>query len=335
MGCLKSILMGEAFELKNANQSGIITGLHDIWSNIYSVIGLRQGLSTEALRFAATLYSDQAPNRPMGEEDSVRLLRSKATAAKGINDVASWLLSVTEACDAVLANRRIDAVTRISQARLLATAISLRDDLKQHDRERLLRRWEKVSFRIYGMLGNDARVRVGDYVRLAWRVINAKLPAEDIDAAIGTIGAAFPIAYAIKEGLREENCYEGWENELRYFMYRYEEYLSKKQHMNFSNEQWIKIWMASPSDSIEHIWAQSKAPDKHRHRLGNLVMLPPGLNSKLQDKRPKKKSAAYRDTGLLIAREVADLIDSRGWNRKVLAEREDALLAWAATEWAD
>jgi hypothetical protein len=323
---LKSILMGEAFELKNANQIGIITGLHDIWSNIYSVIGLRQGLSTEALRFAATLYTDQSPNRPMGEEDSVALLRSK-----NINDVASWLLRVTEACDAVLADTRINAVTRISQARLLATAITLRQDIKPADRKMLLRRWEKVSFRIYGMLGNDARVRVGDYVRLAWRVIKEELPVKDIDSAIGDIGEEFPIEDAIDDGLREENCYEGWESELRYFMYRYEEYLSKKQHMNFSNEQWIKIWIASPSDSIEHIWAQSKAPRKHRHRLGNLVMLPPGLNSKLQDKRPEEKSAAYRDTGLLIAREVADLIDSGGWNRKILGEREDGLLAWAAT----
>jgi len=42
---LKSILMGTAFELKNANVEGLIKDLHTVWRDIYRVIGLRQGLS--------------------------------------------------------------------------------------------------------------------------------------------------------------------------------------------------------------------------------------------------------------------------------------------------
>lgn len=331
---LKSILMGAAFELKKANQKGVITELHNTWRDVYAVIGLRQGLSTEALRFAATLRASDAPSRPLGEQDSVDALRAEATNAKGIREVASWLLQVTQACDAVNANVRINAVTRISQARLLATAIHLRGDIKGKEREALLGRWEKVSFRIYGMLGNDARTRVGEYVRLAWQVINEKLSVSKISAAIGEIGSSFTIQDAVNQ-LRGDNCYEGWETELRYLMFRYEEHLARRQKLNFSNEQWEKIWMVSPADSIEHIWPKSKATEKHRHRLGNLVLLPPKLNSKLQDDNPKEKIEAYRKTGLLIAGEVADIIDSRGWKIKSIDDRENALLDWAATEWAD
>lgn len=331
---LKSILMGSAFELKKANQKGVITNLHNVWRDIYSVIGLRQGLSTEALRFAATLRTSYAPSRPLGEEDSVDALRSEATTAKTIGDVASWLLSVTKASDAVRANRRINAVTRISQARLLAIAMALRDDLKAGERERLLRRWEKVSFRIYGMIGKDSRTAVGDFVRLAWRITNKKMSVHEIDAAIGDIGIDYPIEDAIT-ALRGANCYEGWEDELRYMMFRYEEHLAREQNQKFSNEQWEKIWLVSASDSIEHIWPQSRAPDRHRHRLGNLVMLPPRLNSQLRANKPKDKFTAYRQTGLLIAGEVADLIESRGWTARVIEDREEELLAWAATEWAD
>ena len=158
---LKSILMGAAFELENANQPRIIDELHTTWRDIYSVIGLRQGLSTEALRFAATLRASGPPSRPLGEEASVDDLRSRATTAKGIRGVGNWLLSVTKSTDTVVADRRTDAVTRIAQARLLAVAISLRDDLKASQRDALLQRWEKVSFRIYGMLGKDARTGVG------------------------------------------------------------------------------------------------------------------------------------------------------------------------------
>ena len=225
-------------------------------------------------------------------------------------------------------------MTRISQARLLATAIHLREDITPKQRKRLLSRWEKVSFRIYGLLKKDARTGVGDYVRLAWQVINEQLSVDAIDEAIGKIGEEFPIEEAV-DFLRNENCYDGWEAEFRYFMFRYEEHLTRRQKLNFSNEQWEKIWMVSPSESIEHIWAKSKAPDKSRHRLGNLVLLPPKLNSALQDKPAKGKAAHYRKTGLLIACEVADVIDAAGWKSRSIKEREERLIEWAAEEWAD
>ena len=84
-------------------------------------------------------------------------------------------------------------MTRISQARLLATAIHLREDITPKQRRQLLSHWEKVSFRIYGLLKKDARTRVGDYVRLAWRVIKKQLSVDAIDEAIGKIGEEFPI----------------------------------------------------------------------------------------------------------------------------------------------
>ena len=331
---LKSILMGTAFELKNANLEGLVKDLHTVWRDIYSVIGLSQGLSTEALRFAATLNVKETPNRPLGERDAVAELRGATGTAKKVRAVAAWLLRVTEACETVTGNPRLNAVTRISQARLLATAIHLREDITPKQRQQLLSRWEKVSFRIYGLSNKDARTSVGDYVRLAWQVINKQLSVDAIDEAIGEIGEKFPIEYAV-DFLRNENCYDGWKAELRYFMFRYEEHLAREQKLNFSNEQWERIWMVSPSESIEHIWAKSQAPDKSRHRLGNLVLLPPKLNSALQDKPAKGKAADYRKTGLLIAGEVADVIDTAGWKSKSIKEREERLLKWAAEEWAD
>jgi len=331
---LKSILMGAAFELKAAANKTLIKDLHTKWRDIYVTIGLRQGMSTEALRFAATLRTPEVPSRPLGEEASVELLRAQAPDAKGIRDVSAWLLKVVSARDAVAANLRINAVTRISQARLLAVSLHLRHDIKPKQRDELLSKWERVTFRIYGMLSNDARTRVGDYVRLAWRIINENLAPRTIDRELETIGSEFSISDAV-DALRAMNCYEDWGEELRYFMYRYEEHLSKKNRQKFSNEQWERIWMASVSDSIEHIWAQSKAPEKSKHRLGNLVLLPPRLNSSLQAKEPSIKADDYRKTGLLIAQEVADVIDGGKWSSKAIVDREEALLKWAKSEWAD
>lgn len=116
---LKSILMGEAFNLQeDVTRSTLIDDLHRIWGDIYNILGLRQGLSPEALRFAATLHLPTKPSKPLGEPDSVDELRRVATDAKSIRKVAEWLLKITQACDAVKSDVRQDAVTQITQARL-------------------------------------------------------------------------------------------------------------------------------------------------------------------------------------------------------------------------
>ena len=65
------------------------------------------------------------------------------------------------------------------------------------------------------------------------------------------------------------------------------------------------------------------------------MLLPPKLNSALQNKRAKGKAAHYRKTGLLIASQVADEIDTAGWKSRSIKEREERLIDWAAEEWAD
>ena len=69
------------------------------------------------------------------------------------------------------------------------------------------------------------------------------------------------------------------------------------------------------------------------HRLGNLVLLPPGLNSSMGAKAPKEKSDDYIKTGLLVAQEVAPHLSD--WSRNAIVAREEILLEWAVEEWDD
>lgn len=339
---LKSMLMAIVFESETGNSSETIVEVHELWAQIYRRVGLRLGLSTESLRFAATLRSPNRPNRPLGEEDAVRLLHSQSEEGpKDVIETTKWLKDVTDAVDALAVNRRRHAVTRIGQARMVAASVYLRQDFAEDERDQILRRWEKVTFRIYGMFNKDARTAVGDYVRLAWCIWNESLSADEVLERLSRIGKSFPVDRAVEE-LEKADCYTDWTEELRYLLYKYEEHLTAKTGQNFSNKQWDRIWESSSTNSIEHIRPQSwwtkrsNDPDlTQMHRLGNLMMLPPGLNSKLQDKPPKRKARAYTKTGLLAAQEVSDLIQESGWSRKVMAEREDALLKWARKEWAD
>ena len=86
---LKSLLMGIAFEHGSGNKSEIIAELHGIWEGIYTTIGLRQGLSTEALRFAATLKSSNQRSKALGEEEAVESLAKQCGTdpAKTIADI--------------------------------------------------------------------------------------------------------------------------------------------------------------------------------------------------------------------------------------------------------
>jgi Protein of unknown function DUF262/Protein of unknown function (DUF1524) len=336
---LKSALMGIAFDAQTGNADETIDQMHNVWRDIYTCVGLRQGLSTEALRFAATLNAPARPNRPLGEEEAVNVLRTATDGtAKGTLEISQWVLRVTKAVDQLHADRRLGGVTLILQARLLATSILLRHDLNPAERKSALAAWEKVSFRIFGLARKDSRTKVGDFVRLAWECRHASLSHGDLLEQIAALGADFPVDSALAP-MVDVNCYNEWGEELRYFLYRYEEHLRGVAHQNFENEHWNHIWEESVSRSIEHIHAQSlgsATPTESGifvHRLGNLLLLPPGLNSKLGNKPAADKKAAYNQTGLLIAQDVASRIPD--WGRAAVIRREEELLAWAANEWGD
>ncbi len=338
---LKSTLMGIAFTSSKGNRKETIHELHTVWGDIYRCIGPHQGRSSESLRFAATLKSEDSLSKVLSEEDAVdTLVKAAENSIKGTNEISRWILSVVQAVDKLTSDRTRTAVTKIAHARLLAVAIELHPPLKAK-RNELLKAWEKVTFRIFGMCRRDARTGVGDFVRLARSLISDNVKhSEALERIRGLATDKFSIENAIGE-LRNQNCYEGWEEQLRYFFQRYEESLAREQGQNFDNAQWAKIWQSSAMHSIEHICPQSHgAPRPTRskktifvHRLGNLVMLPPRLNSKLQDSDPAQKADEYVKTGLLIASKLKPAL--KNWTPVAVEKREDELLKWASEEWSD
>jgi hypothetical protein len=333
---LKSQLMGRVFEHgANAGREEAIKELHVIWQGIFRAIG-KQKFTTETLRFAATLKAarDFSHKRPLDEEKSVETLVGLAgTKPKQIIDCAKWLQSVVNAEDKLLANHRLRAVTQILQARLVAIAVLLRN-FPSAEEASILGRWERITFRIYGLCDEDARTKVGQYTTLAWNITNDKLPASAIMDRLSDIGKDHPISRVIDEWFDPSNAYESWTDELRYFLYRYDEHLALKAGQKVNESQWNKIWAVEPAKSVEHIRPQSSGVS-YMHHLGNLMMLPPGVNSKLRDLDPVEKAETYRTCGLLSAVGVAKLVEKEKWNKGTVEARAQRLLSWARTEWQD
>ena len=329
---LKSMLMGVVFENNPGNRDEQIKTLQQIWRQIYETVGLREGLDTEALRFAATLRGSSGA-KPVGEEDAVSLLMKQVgtDAAKTI-EVSDWLLEVTKAVKRVDEEMRPSraVVIKVSQVRLLAVAILLRNFTSEEERK-LLNQWEKTCFRIFGLCRKDARTGVGDYVRLARKILNEELRVDDILEQIKKLGKSYSFG-----SIKVEDCYTDWTDELRYLLCRYEEHLADKP---FSNALWNQIWKESSAQSIEHIYPQSKASHLviSVHQIGNLLLLPPNLNSRLRDKDPEVKACAYRNEseGLISAAEVAKIIENDGWDSEQIAGRSCKIAEWVDDEFTD
>ncbi|MEC4985828.1 MAG: DUF262 domain-containing protein, partial [Oscillatoria sp. PMC 1076.18] len=225
----KSMLMGIAYEKLDSNTSEECIGeLHTCWSQIYRTIGIKQVPGQEILRFTATL-EESGKSKVVGAEYAMEFFRSKCELnPKLVIEVSNKLLEITEQLESLIKNPRLKAVTKISHARLLAVAIMLNKHLNIDDKKKILEEWEKITFRIFGMSRRDARTKVGEYVCLAREIFNNQdWSVDQIIEKIQHIGKDYPASEAVKQ-LENTNCYEGWQEELVYLFFRYEEYLNRQ-----------------------------------------------------------------------------------------------------------
>jgi hypothetical protein len=297
----KSLLMGLLYEYASSPESNNLFSQHlnelyGYWSDIHIEIGLQNIPGHEIIRFAATLKEESGAGRPLSAEDTLEFFKNDCIKLSDndliINKIIEntvWLKEITSCLSRLHADKRRNAVTDITQARLLAVAIMLCKDLREEEQNRLLEQWERTSFKIFGLFRKDARTKVSEYVRAAKKIRkDANANIDDLLNSISGIGSDFPVETAVEE-LNKHDFYSDWQKELRYFFFRYEEYLSKINGNQLNQVVWNQIWESNPNNTIEHILPQDKsnpgwshiAETKHKELLqsiGNLCLLSPNLN---------------------------------------------------------
>ena len=340
----KSMLMGVAFEKCGKAKEHHIRELHENWKKIYQFMGKRLVPGYEILRFTATFLSKEKPSETLGEEDSLSLFAKICDGDPNkVISISQNLLNVAEKLEELYRDPRREAVTQIIHARLLAISILLSDSFKVDERVKLLNAWEKITFRIFGMHGKDARTKRGDFTKLAWDIYNKKITAGEALDTLEKIGQEFPIDEAVNQLAKQRDCYNGWQEELRYFFYRYEEFLVKQEGSSVDKALWEKIWSNTAYSTIEHIFPQQpsggwsgkmgKGRDtvqNNVNRLGNLLLLSPGKNSEAYNREFKDKKEIYKKIPLRIIRDVTKVAD---WTKDTIDKRERIFLEWAKQEW--
>lgn len=331
----KSQLMALICEhVEEGSQTECLGEMQGLWKDIYRELGLEPHIGDEALRFAGTLAAQTRPNRIISDADAAaELLRMAGSSTGSIIEAARWLRTVVRKARALQSNPRLAAVTRIAHARFLAIAIKLRefDDTTEKG---LLKAWENVTFRIFTLAGKDSRTRVGEYVRLGYDILQRGHTALEIADALVTLGDGYTIDDVIVHDTWE-NWYEGWTEEVRYLLFRYDEHLASEAGVQINESQWARVWASDPARSVEHVMPQSSGKG-YIHNLGNLVLLPPGLNSSLKDKPPQAKATRYIESGLQAT--IAVGLEVRGglrWNKRAVLKRAASIEQFVRLEWGN
>lgn len=348
----KSTLMGLAFEhLKGSPDAAedCIDELHGHWKGIYKVIGVTPVPGSEILRFGATLLQAEERARTLSDDDSLDYFRQQGELqVKKTAGISKWLLDITKTLVPIYENTRWSAVTEITHARLLLVALLITDTLTDVQRKRAIHQWENVTFRAYPLFGNDSRTAVGEFSRLAQRIVGKSQSANTyskIMKELRSLGAKYPVAQAVEAFRVRANAYNGWEENLRYFLFRYEQDLARLAGATISDELWHQIWCDSAARSIEHIapqefsvaWGDNSTTYSSTyfplmHRIGNLILLPPGINSEAAQKSFKDKKDIYRKNFL---RMMNDVLDYERWGPDQIIERDKILLDWGLKAFDD
>ncbi len=207
---LKSQLMALIFEhVENGSRAEAVKGMQSTWQDIYRKLGDDSDLGDEALRFAGTWAMLSTTNKIASEAmASARLSDTAGTDLKSIVAVGERLRNVVTAVHTLHSDARLRAVTGIIHARFVAAAILLRK-FNPKAQSGLLGKWERITFRIFGLGGADTRNKRGDYVKLGYDILKQNLTEQEIAERIEDLGANFDIRKVLSAPGYWDDCYNG------------------------------------------------------------------------------------------------------------------------------
>jgi Protein of unknown function DUF262/Protein of unknown function (DUF1524) len=348
----KSVLMGRMYELSisPAATEAEVETLQGIWSQIYREIAKEDVPGEEILRITATLYYGPGQGKPRSAEESLDLLKKEALSFEKPRQISMRLQDVARKLVELYASTHLGPVTGILHARLLAVALKSATGVNDNERRKLLEQWERVTFRIFGLFDKDSRTKVGDYVRLAAKIVTEDIETRTYNQIMGALrelGQDYKIDAALKDGVMGKDCYDHPE-ECRYVLWSYEEHLAQEMGVGATideNEK-IGIWKLRAADSIEHIFPQSPSGEwadeiysgdggtqwSHRSMIGNLLLLPIQLNQEAQAFPFERKKEIYAKHNLRMVQEVCR---ESHWTGSEIEARQARIVAWAKTRWDD
>lgn len=353
----KSILLGRTAQMSNSKEA--IDDVSKRWEQIFGEIGIVKINTDEVVRMGVTILDKSITRNIKSTEDSIEFFKKASADFDTILDWHNILVQIAKISAKLAKNKKLKALLDTIQVKFLFIVLHMRNDEEPIPGfENILSQLENVSFRTYGLAGLDSRNKKGDYFELAQKIMEnvpdiERLTPDEIKAEIKKLGNDFKIEDVV-EKISKKDLYEStnWREELRYFFYKYEEYLTKQKNQIINDQLWTQIWANTADSSIEHILPQkaksnpdwssvieefNNDPKEEKicvNRLGNLMILAPETNSKASNKSFKEKKEIYHKGSYLLSVEDV-VVGNNTWNKRKIEIREKKLLAAAKEIWKD
>jgi hypothetical protein len=183
---------------------------------------------------------------------------------------------------------------------------------------------EKVNFRLYGLRGASKRVDSHDVklANLAYNYFNGDISPDMLKKELMALVKSeqpkpevnIVSALTLDDGDTFDFYNQGMRKWLRYFLARWEESLLTNQSFDFG-----KLVGSGPKSNdkleVEHIWAQKQADISVKEynggqlirRLGNLMLMPKGMNIVISKHLPEIKAEKISDMKIIKLQQNVDL----------------------------
>ena len=171
--------------------------MHKIWSEIYRGMGTNKAYGSMAMRYLAALNGEYS--RIKSEEDSaVELFKKCQGNVNKTIKIADGIKILISDIKKMEANYFISNLIKIQHPRFLALCI-IKSGFSDNEKQKLLKAWEKSTFKIFGLERKDARFKVGEYISLGQKIYKNTLTYKNALSLIKELSKDCDIARAIAD----------------------------------------------------------------------------------------------------------------------------------------
>jgi len=207
----------------------------------------------------------------------------------------------------------------------------------------LLRLVETLVVRVYVVAQKRAYTGRYKIYRLARDTYQEEITVPEIESRIRSIIEDYADDSTVRNALSQDDFYIDYDpSEQRYLLYFYEASLqaeSDREKMPYSLRNWVDGRLVGAGNEIdievEHIHPQTPVEksevDEHKHKIGNLSILPKGENSSLQNAVGADKVDVYKEINLEMNRDIVP--DLEDWGEEQISKREDKITQSVLCRW--
>jgi len=353
----KSILMGIVYNTSDENETIVrkerISNIYSKWMKIYELIGVNEIVApfseNEILQFASLLFAKKDNSEinysyiskiPTSSE-SLEIIRKYCVDFESVLKFTEILVRVTEVIKEtskklkdINYSYKLYPCLQIQHSRFLNTVINYKKLELSKYYDYLIEHWEKIVIFNFYIECKTKKIYLSPYINFAFNIYEDKdLFKSFANFTEKVLDYTKKDVKDIKDKLRvreikSKDFHWKWVN---YLLLNYESNIKDTDIINIINNLKINDYKST----IEHIHSQTNLDNKickFTHYIGNLTLVPNGINSQLSNKQFIDKVKIYKSLKDDFP-SFKNIIKKTDWNEEAIEERTEEILKFIDENW--